>query len=226
MRRMEEVVMRRPSGHMNHTPAAAGVWLYIMLSPQIKTCGASPPASETRERRHETTPNRMNHTRYRGCVVLYKVITSATRQMKLGNDNAPTNRKPQTRNPGTGTHDARPQGPQTNHARWVCGIGFHLNPHPTNPQSRSATPLNKYARTATYPPNETRERQQVENTTPDHRNPGQTPHPLKRVWYSSKPTARTNPKPNPLPPDSKPARTVTRKPATRVRGRLCRILLL
>ncbi|KAF9512849.1 hypothetical protein BS47DRAFT_1362880 [Hydnum rufescens UP504] len=55
---------------------------------------SEPPASETAndDTRNDTKPHEP-HTRYRGCVVLSEVITSATRQMSppLGNDNAPTN---------------------------------------------------------------------------------------------------------------------------------------
>ncbi|KAF9503603.1 hypothetical protein BS47DRAFT_1369411 [Hydnum rufescens UP504] len=151
MRRMEEVVMRRPSGHMNCTPAAAGVWLYIMLLPQIKTCGASPPRKrDPRTTTRNDTKLHEPHTRYRRCVVLYKVITSATHQMKLGNDNAPTNREPQTRpakeRPPDETRERehitqdRRDPRRITPAGCVVLVSFHLNPHPHQPPIKIRDP--------------------------------------------------------------------------------------
>ncbi|KAF9509330.1 hypothetical protein BS47DRAFT_1365310 [Hydnum rufescens UP504] len=131
--------------HEPHTRCGGCVAIYNAIATNKDLWGKPPPppASETRERRHEMTPNRMNHT---PAVAGYHLShpPNETRKRQCTHQPRATNATCQgtsaRRNPGTGTHDARPQGPQTNHARWVCGIGFHLNPHPHQPPIKICDP--------------------------------------------------------------------------------------
>ncbi|KAF9519830.1 hypothetical protein BS47DRAFT_1336547, partial [Hydnum rufescens UP504] len=89
-----EVATHHPSGPVKHTPAAAGVWFYVRW-PQMKTGETNPPEM-TRSDAKPYEP----HTRYRGCVGLYKVIASTTRQTNPSPPLeiiTPGKREPQTR---------------------------------------------------------------------------------------------------------------------------------
>ncbi|KAF9508455.1 hypothetical protein BS47DRAFT_1365935 [Hydnum rufescens UP504] len=160
------------------TPAKAGVSSSELTtsSPCNTTCqnpNQTTPAHHQSTRRDHNTPanddaphEEMDHT---PAVAGYRLNHPQNESPK---PNAPRNTP--RRNPGTRTHDTRPQGPQMNHTCFG-GCVIILRPNPREHHTPAevvchldptpATPLNEHRRMTTHPLNESRKRQQVETMT-------------------------------------------------------------